>query len=278
MTQIVAPTHPFDAAVELVAEEHSPDAFRGHTAPAYANMVGPFGGITAATLLRAVLQHPARLGDPLSLTVNFAGPIADGEFEVSARPTRTNRSTQHWSIELVQDGVVTTTATAVFGIRRETWDSTEITAPSAPPADDVAVQSFPDFIAWARNYELRFVEGPVPEPEAGAQPDSTSTLWARDNPPRPLDFPALTALCDVFYPARSCVWAAICRRARCHSRSTSMPTRHSSPPRPTTPSSPPLGRSGSARATSTSPVRSGVATAPCSPRRTSSCTSRTEPL
>lgn len=200
MTQIVAPTHPFDAAVELVAEEHSPDAFRGHTAPAYANMVGPFGGITAATLLRAVLQHPARLGDPLSLTVNFAGPIADGEFEVSARPTRTNRSTQHWSIELVQDGVVTTTATAVFGIRRETWDSTEITAPSAPPADDVAVQSFPDFIAWARNYELRFVEGPVPEPEAGAQPDSTSTLWVRDSPPRPLDFPALTALCDVFYP------------------------------------------------------------------------------
>ncbi|WFR74270.1 thioesterase family protein [Prescottella defluvii] len=45
--------------------------------------------------------------------------------------------------------------------------------------------------------------GPGPNPDNGtdgAQPDSTSTLWVRDNPPRPLDFPALTSLCDVFYP------------------------------------------------------------------------------
>ncbi|MCL2534535.1 MAG: thioesterase family protein [Nocardiaceae bacterium] len=209
MTQIVAPTHPFDAAVELSSDEGSADAFRGHTSPAYANMVGPFGGITAATLLQAVLQHPDRLGDPLSLTVNFAGPIADGEFTVSARPARTNRSTQHWNIELTQDGVVATTATAVFGVRRETWTSTEIEAPAAPVFDDVAAQTFPDFIAWARNYELRFVEGAVPSPEdhtastdgtSGGQPSSTSTLWIRDNPPRPLDFPGLAALCDVFYP------------------------------------------------------------------------------
>lgn len=200
MTQIVAPTHPFDAAVELSPELGAPGVFLGHTSPAYANMVGPFGGITAATLLRAVLRHPERLGDPLSLTVNFAGPIADGAFEIAARPTRTNRSTQHWHIELTQDGVVTTTATAVFGVRRDTWASTEIEAPTAPPVGDVAVQGFPDFIAWARNYEMRFVAGEIPAPEAGAQPDSTTTMWVRDNPPRPLDFPALTSLCDVFYP------------------------------------------------------------------------------
>ncbi|WP_305091962.1 acyl-CoA thioesterase II [Prescottella sp. R16] len=200
MTQTVTSTHPFDDAVELAAEAAAPGMFRGHTSAAYANMVGPFGGITAATLLRAVLRHPERLGDPLSLTVNFAGPIADGEFEVVARPTRTNRSTQHWSIELTQDGVVATTATAVFGIRRDTWSSTEIGAPTAPPATDVAATEFPDFIAWARNYELRFVEGAVPDPDSGEQDTSTSTLWVRDTPPRPLDFPSLTALCDVFYP------------------------------------------------------------------------------
>lgn len=200
MTQIVAPTHPFDAAVELSPELGEPGVFLGHTSPDYANMVGPFGGITAATLLRAVLKHPERLGDPLSLTVNFAGPITDGGFVVSARPTRTNRSTQHWNIELAQDGVVTTTATAVFGTRRETWASTEIEAPAAPPAGDVATQGFPDFVAWARNYEMRFVAGAIPEPDEGAQPDSTTTMWVRDEPPRPLDFPALTSLCDVFYP------------------------------------------------------------------------------
>ena len=45
--------------------------FVGHTSPAYANMVGPFGGISAAQMMNAVLLHPQRLGDPVSLTINF---------------------------------------------------------------------------------------------------------------------------------------------------------------------------------------------------------------
>ena len=48
------------------------------------------------------------------------------------------------------------------------------------------------------------------------------------------------------------------------------------PRRPTTPSSPPPERSGSGRAISTSPVRSGATTEPCSPPPTSWCTSRTD--
>ncbi|WP_420752694.1 acyl-CoA thioesterase [Rhodococcus sp. O3] len=191
-------THVFDDAVALVAADAH--RYTGRTHPAYANMVGPFGGITAATLLRAVQQHPVVLGVPLSLTVNYCGPLADGEFEIVARPVRTNRSTQHWSIELSQEGAVTTTATAVFGTHRETWSSTEAVAPDAPPAQDAAQQSLPEFIAWSRNYEMRFVEGAVPGPETGENPDSTTTLWVRDTPPRPLDFAALTALADVFFP------------------------------------------------------------------------------
>ena len=168
-------THVFDDAVALVAADAH--RYTGRTHPAYANMVGPFGGITAATLLRAVQQHPEVLGVPLSLTVNYCGALADGEFEIVARPVRTNRSTQHWSIELSQDGAVTTTATAVFGTHRETWSSTEAVAPDAPPAQDAAQQSLPEFIAWSRNYEMRFVEGAVPGPETGENPDSTTTLW-----------------------------------------------------------------------------------------------------
>src|SRR5690606_4246284 len=51
MTDLSVTTHVFDAAVDLfeVRDDHT----EGHTHPAYANMVGPFGGITAATLLRA---------------------------------------------------------------------------------------------------------------------------------------------------------------------------------------------------------------------------------
>ena len=69
-------THDFDSAIALASS--GPDRFTGSTHPAYANMVGPYGGITCATLLQAVLLHPQRLGTPVALTVNYAGPIADG--------------------------------------------------------------------------------------------------------------------------------------------------------------------------------------------------------
>lgn len=189
-------SHVFDDAVAL--EALGDGRFRGHTHPAYANMVGPFGGITAATLLRAVEQHPDVLGAPLSLTVNFAGPVADGEFEIEAVPVRTNRSTQHWSLRLVQGGAVTTTATAVFGQRRETWSDSETPAPDAPAPVSLEQQRMPDIVVWARNYEMRFIDG-IMAPGA-RQESSSSTLWMRDSPARPLDFTSLTGLCDIFYP------------------------------------------------------------------------------
>ena len=198
MTQIDAAPHRFDAAVTLIPAADG--LVRGRTLPAYANMVGPFGGVTAAAFVRAVQQHPDRLGDPISLTVNYAAPIADGDFDITARIMRTNRSNQHWTLELAQDGEVKTTATAVFGIRRDTWSDTETGMPAVPSPDAVPLQDLPDFIAWARNYEMRFVEGTIPDETSGENPDSTTTLWVRDAPARPLDFPALTSLCDVFYP------------------------------------------------------------------------------
>ncbi len=193
-------SHDFDAAIALApAGEHR---FTGATHPAYANMVGPFGGVTGAMLLQAALQHPQRLGAPIALTVNYAGPIADGPFEIEARPARTNRSTQHWQITLTQDGVVGATATAVFAERRPTWSHVEAQPPGAvPPAHEVPAAVPPGPLPWTRRYDMRFAKGPFPEPLDGAeQPDSTTQVWLRDEPPRPLDFASLAALCDAFFP------------------------------------------------------------------------------
>ncbi|MBL1078042.1 thioesterase family protein [Nocardia sp. 2] len=193
-------THPFDSATGLTALGDG--RYAGHTEAGYANMVGPFGGITAATLLSAALHDPRRLADPVALTVNFAGPVADGAFEIDAQPVRTNNATQHWIITMTQNGEVTTTATAVFGRRRDAWGSTEVTPPAVPSAADVPVTRAPGFPAWLNNYEMRFVEGggDFLDPDAGERPDSTTTLWVRDNPVRPLDYSALAALSDVFFP------------------------------------------------------------------------------
>lgn len=103
--------HPFDTAIAL--EQQGEDLWQGHTSAAYANMVGPFGGITAAQALNAVLRDPRRLGEPVAFTVNFAAALADGPFLVHARPARTNRSTQHWTVEMRQGEHTVATATAV---------------------------------------------------------------------------------------------------------------------------------------------------------------------
>ena len=197
--------HPFDAAISLAP--HTPDHFSGATSPAYWNMIGPFGGITAAIALNAVLQHPQLLGTPLSLTVNYAGPVTDGPFTVRARPLRTNRSTQHWLVELLQtdaDGIeqLSTSATAVTAARRTTWGTSEASMPAVPPPADVARAVRPgNLVAWLARYEVRPTAGDLPsqwdDQEAGS---SLTRWWLRDDPPRPLDFASLTALADVFFP------------------------------------------------------------------------------
>ena len=190
--------HPFDEAIDLEAGE--PGWVRGRTHPEWANMVGPFGGATAAALVRAVETHPDRIGEPVALTVNYAAPIADGAFDITARAVRTNRTNQHWLVELWQDGSLKTNATAVFGLRRDTWSDTERPPLAVPEPDEIVTSGLPDVIVWARNYEMRYVEGAIPGRGATPQSSSTTTLWARDRLTRGLDFASLTALSDIFYP------------------------------------------------------------------------------
>lgn len=202
--------HPFDAALAL--EPLGGDRFRGHTSAAYWNMVGPFGGITAANILQGVLQHPALLGEPVSITVNYAAGVAEGPFELLVRPVRTNRSTQHWSIELTQtstEGAVQTltTATVLTAARRQTWSQNDMPMPaSPPPADCKRLQGRSSPIAWFTRYEMRPIQGALPRTWDGVvsslppEEASTSRLWLRDDPPRPMDFPSLCAYADNFYP------------------------------------------------------------------------------
>ena len=90
--------HPLDEATSLARDPREPIR-RGRTSDAYWTFIGPFGGASAATALRAVLEHPDRAGDPLAVTVNFCAPIERGEYEVTfAAPGTTGRaSTVRWN-------------------------------------------------------------------------------------------------------------------------------------------------------------------------------------
>ncbi len=186
--------HPFDHAIHLTGEANT---YHGHTSSAYANMVGPFGGITAAVLLKALLDHPKRQGDPVTMTVNFAAPIQDGTFAIETKLMRTNRSTQHWFVSLSQNDEVVATGTAVFATRRETWGVTDLQSPSL--SDNMELVANEMLPPWTQNYKFHMVGGAAAFFSSDSRTSETLQT-IRDNPPRPLDFASLTAICDVFFP------------------------------------------------------------------------------
>jgi len=191
-------SHVFDQAIAMQLQ---PDGtYIGHTSPAYGNMVGPYGGITTAQALQAVLLHPERLGDPVALTVNFCAALADGPFVIQARPVRTNRSTQHWIIEVQQIGQAVLTATAVTAVRRETWSLDEEPMPICPAPSEVPLSDRDNPLEFVKRYEQRHITGGMPAVWDGSGDSSLSRLWVRDHPPRPLDFASLSALADIFFP------------------------------------------------------------------------------
>jgi acyl-CoA thioesterase len=189
-----AAAHPFDRAVAL---ESIPDGrLRGRTNESYWNMISPFGGMTAAMVLNAILQKPERQGDPVALTVNFAAPIQAGEFFVEARMARANRSTQHWAVTIVQGTTpdVVVNAIAIFGVRRPTWGDTEAVRPSAP--DPEASRRFQPTMPmrWPAMYDVRYAR------VSNDNTDSLTHTWIRDAEPRNVDCLSLTAYCDTFAP------------------------------------------------------------------------------
>ncbi len=190
-------THPFDTAISL--SDNGVGHYTGHTTPEYANMVGPFGGVTAAAIVRAISQHPDRIGEPVALTVNYLAPVNDGTFDIAVRAARTNRTNQHWVAEVSQEHGPTTTATAVFGVRRDAWSDTELTMPDAPDPETPSQTTVPEMVPWMRNYDMHYLRGGLPT-ESEESASSTTTLWVRQRPARALDFAALSAITDVFYP------------------------------------------------------------------------------
>jgi acyl-CoA thioesterase len=190
--------HVFDDAIALTAQADG--TWLGHTSAHYANMVGPYGGITTAQALNAVLQHPDRLGDPVSLTVNFCAALGDGPFVAIARAARTNRSTQHWVIELQQGGQAVFTGTAVTAVRRDTWSLDEEPRPECLPPAQVPWRAPATPMEWVKRYEQRFITGNLPAVWDGSGQDSLTRMWVRDNPPRPLDFASLACISDIFFP------------------------------------------------------------------------------
>ena len=189
--------HPFDKALTLTKTS---DGYIGQTSPLYENMIGPYGGMIAAVLLKSVLIHPECLGTPLALTVNYAAPVKNGEFHINPVAVRTNRSTQHWYLTLSQNSEIAATATIVTAVRKKTWSSQEKIMPEVKHFNEVKPVSTKELPVWFNQYDTRPVKGSIPPlfEIKGEIPfkGSRSIQWIRDNPKRKTDFLSLTAFSD----------------------------------------------------------------------------------
>jgi len=190
---------PFDFATRVCCEN---GRWSGRVSDDYRAFVGPFGGVTAATMLRALLDHPDRAGDPLAFTVNFCAPIATGPFDLDLRLIKANRSSQHWSVELTQgnDGVLAF-ATAVLALRRETWTHQPASPPVATAFDKTPIFTATGTAPWLRQFEFRFVaDAPnfagTPHPEPAS---AHSRVWIGHRVPRKIDAISIAAIADAFF-------------------------------------------------------------------------------
>lgn len=192
--------HPLDHATTLVSA--GPDVLSGVTSDAYWNFAGPFGGYTAALLMRAVMDDARRLGPPVAQTVNYCAPIVKGPFEITVTLQRSGKATQHWSLELRQGGSVAATASIICANRRETFAHAVAAMPSVPPPEAVPAMAAPSRLPWLASYDFRFIEGGPrfgePAMAAGDLGGSRTMLWLKDRPDRALDYVSLAALCDCF--------------------------------------------------------------------------------
>jgi acyl-CoA thioesterase len=175
--------------------------YAAETDPAYWNRIGPFGGWIAALLLRSVLEDPRTIGEPLSFSINFAGAMEQGAFEIRLRELRHGRSTTFWSAELVQvqneSEMLCAFATIVMARRRETPSFIEIAPPNVPPPEGLRANRAAAAmgLAFLERLDLRFAGTNFPFPD-----DGETRTWVRSVDAAELDFETLTALCDSGFP------------------------------------------------------------------------------
>jgi acyl-CoA thioesterase len=196
--------HLFDQAIALTPLlARGDDYFSGKTNPAWGNFIGPFGGVSAAVLLNAVMQHKALLGEPISQTVNYCTAISEEPFEVHAKPVRTNRSTQHWMLSMTQNGEVVLTGSVVTAARRTTWSAQDAALPAVnPPATYAIAKRSPQTspMRWLERYEMRPIVGGIPAEMDDTERSALSQLWMKDSDQRLVDMVSLSAFADVFFP------------------------------------------------------------------------------
>ncbi|HQN51027.1 MAG TPA: thioesterase family protein [Phenylobacterium sp.] len=192
-----APLADFDAALPL--SPLGPRAWASQADKRYWNAIGPWGGWTAALLLKAVLAEADHNGTPVAMTINLMGGLDEtAPLALMTRPARQGRSMEFWTSELIQNDASAAMAMVTLGHRRDTLTAHEAEFPQVAPPESLNPPERRAGLAFGAMFESRYLPGAIPFQSEGG---STETFtWVRDAQARPLDYPLLAALADVFAP------------------------------------------------------------------------------
>jgi len=161
---------------------------------------GAFGGLTIATLVRAL---EARIAEPArrlrSLTAELPGPVMVGRAAIHVDTLRAGKNVTTARVALDQNGVQAH-AVGVFATARKSTDEgwQELIAPVAPPADSLAVIPHnPLMPVFTQHLEIRVAEG---IPMSGKRDAKIVGYVAARDPGTARDAAHIAAMMDVFWP------------------------------------------------------------------------------
>jgi acyl-CoA thioesterase len=163
-------------------------------------VAGPNGGYVAAILVRAMSATAAAEERPLrSLTVHYQRAPREGRATIHVTVERQGRSVSFLRATLSQDDRTSVAAVAVFARDRAGLELDHARAPAvAGPEEIESLIERPGAPPFAGEFEFRPAIGTIAF--SGAD-EALTGGWLRLRDERPLDAPALVALCDSWFPA-----------------------------------------------------------------------------
>jgi Acyl-CoA thioesterase N-terminal domain/Acyl-CoA thioesterase C-terminal domain len=161
---------------------------------------GAFGGVVLATLLRAIERaEPDAARATRTLSGDLCGPVLPGRAAIAVRALRRGSNQSNWTAELVQEGQVLATASAVLSPRRIARSEAHLSPPAPlPPWRELAPLGLGSSFGppFARHYDYRTAGVAF----AGSG-EATIDGWVREREPLArVDAPALVGRLDAWYP------------------------------------------------------------------------------
>lgn len=162
---------------------------------------GPNGGTIAAIVMRALI---AAVGDderlPRSLTIHYTAAPREGPLRIATQIERAGRSLTTATARVAQGDRLVALAIGAFSRpRRGAAEFSRLPMPAAPSPG--AIEQFPrgdEFPRFMDNWDLRWAAG---ERLWSGASEAVVGGWARLVDPQPWDYPLLTQMSDVWFPA-----------------------------------------------------------------------------